>query len=163
MWRGRSFSKVWHQAWKNSRDKFSITISYPDVEILTMTGAGLVFSATPEKMAAMCFIPTILIYLQWDELELRTKQRQVNPEGHCCTSRPLWCTVLNRREIAKRTFTLRFSSGEHEEDVASAPNAICRCDTFPLALRYPLPSPEFWHVARGTPTTPTGSQQRDAV
>lgn len=83
--RSRSFSNVWHQVWKNSQDKFSITISVPDVEILTMTGVGLVFSATTGKVAALCFILTILVYLQWNELELCTKQRQEKTKGHCST------------------------------------------------------------------------------
>lgn len=133
-----------------------------------MTGAGLVFSATPEKVAARRFIPTKLINPQWNECELCTKQKQGNPKGHYSTLQTLWWIALNRRQMAKRTLTLThclglFWSWEHEEDVPSALNVIWRCDTFPLALRSPLPRPDFWHVACEAPTTPTRLQQRDAV
>lgn len=50
-----------------------------------MTGVGLVFSATSGKVAALCFDLTILIFLQWNEIELGTKQRQGEPEGLCGT------------------------------------------------------------------------------
>lgn len=88
--------------------------------------------------------------------------------GHCCNldlfSASHSIADILRTELSLWTYCFGwFWSGEHEEDVPSAPNVICRCDSFPLALRYLLLSSKLWHFAHGTPTTPTGSQQRDAV
>lgn len=71
-----------------------------------MTGVGLVFSATSGKVAALCFVLTSLIYLQWNELELCAKQRQ---EGsHCCTLE----LIGARYSIAENwTFTLNLLFG----------------------------------------------------
>lgn len=71
-----------------------------------MTGVGLVFSATSGKVAALCFVLTILISLQWNELELCAKQRQEKKRESLLHFGTLWCIILNCREIANRTFTL---------------------------------------------------------
>lgn len=64
-----------------------------------MTGVGLVFSATSGKVAALCFVLTILIYLQWNELELCAKQRQEKKKKRVIVA--LWNSLVHYTQLQR--------------------------------------------------------------